>query len=134
MSLNVKDILLLNTKSPGAVLTISRAKTTLPLKDISIVESNNLNEAHFKIGVSRVTNPLEFSYLPEIVDIYPIEENISPGVAMFCFPNGIRFKKANDLPKWFSFILTDELGNRSYASCLVFTEEVQSIVYSSVRI
>jgi hypothetical protein len=132
VSLNIKDILLLTTKSPAAILTINRSKTILPLRDISIIDSSKTKDGHFKIGVSRVGNPLELAYLPEILDTYPQDDHISPGIAMFAFPISMKFKKNSDLPKWFSFVLTDEMGNRSYASCLIFTEEAQKITYEAV--
>jgi hypothetical protein len=137
--LNVKDIMMLSTKSPAAVLTINRSRNQLPLKDIAIIMNNNksggdtANNDLFKIGVSRVPNPLDYTYLPEIIDTYPVDDHLSPGIAMFCFPNGIHFKKAHELPKWYSFVLTDEMGNRSYASCLIFTEEVQQSIYATVK-
>jgi hypothetical protein len=37
-----------------------------------------------------------------------------------------------EMPKWFSFILTDQLGKRSYASCLIFTEEISESLINSV--
>jgi hypothetical protein len=37
------------------------------------------------------------------------------------------------MPKWFSFILTDEKGTRSYCSCLIFTEELSDNLINSVK-
>jgi hypothetical protein len=131
--LNIKEVLALNTKSQAAILAINRSKYSLPLKDITIIDTSKTKECQFKIGVCRANNPLEYTYLPEIVDNYPLDDHISPGLAMFAFPTGIKFKRSSDLPKWFSYVLTDEMGNRSYASCLVFTEEVQQLTYSQVN-
>jgi hypothetical protein len=40
-----------------------------------------------------------------------------------------------DMPKWFSFVLTDQFGKRSYASCLIFTEELsESLINSFVPV
>lgn len=43
-------------------------------------------------------------------------------------------KKNADMPKWFSFVLTDEKGSRSYCSCLIFTEELPEKLINGVKI
>ena len=35
-------------------------------------------------------------------------------------------------PKTFSFLLTDQYGKRSYASCLIITEEITDSLKNSV--
>lgn len=42
---------------------------------------------------------------------------------MFCFPEGIQLTKEVINPICFSFILTDANGDRSYCTCLQFSEE-----------
>ena len=43
---------------------------------------------------------------------------------MFCFPEGIKNKKQNEMPKSLSFIITDQFGKRHFATCLIITEEI----------
>lgn len=41
-------------------------------------------------------------------------------------------KKTAEMPKWFSFVLTDEKGKRSYCSVLIFTEELSDKLINGV--
>jgi hypothetical protein len=43
---------------------------------------------------------------------------------MFCFPEGLHISNQYRMPSWFTFVLTDEIGNRTYGSTLVFWEEM----------
>ena len=76
-------------------------------------------------------SPYIYRYLPEIIDFYPQNLNLDPGIAMFCFPNGIHIKNICDMPYWFNIILTDESGNRSYGACLNFWEECSNDLLES---
>lgn len=129
-SLNVKEIMNLSIKAPAAILAINRSKKDVPLKDVSIVNSPN----GYRIGISQVKDPYGFKYMPELIDVYPNNDEVNPGIAMFCFPEGIVIKKTMDMPKWFSFVLTDQDGKRSYGSCLILTEELSESLINSVRI
>ncbi len=121
IELNVRDILRLSTDKL-AVLAVSRLKSSLPLIDIEIIESSGHSK---KIGVHKCKDPLNMKFLPDVIDVYPTEYVFNPGIAMFCFPEGMTIRKYSDLPKCFSFVLTGAMGERSYATCLVFTEELQ---------
>jgi hypothetical protein len=126
---NVKEILKLSTEK-SAVLTICREnKEKLPLSDITIFDSPGNTK---RIGVNKVKDPFTFKYLPEVLDIYPPEIIYNPGIAMFCFPEGIIIKKHRELPKCFSFVLTGLKGDRTYATCLVFSEDIQDGLLNSV--
>jgi hypothetical protein len=125
---NIKDILKLSTDK-GAVLTVCREKINLPLSDITIIDSPGNTK---RIGVQKTKDPFTFKYLPEVLDIYPPEGLYNPGIAMFCFPEGIYIKKHSDMPKCFSFVLTGAKGERTYATCLIFSEEIQRGLLNSV--
>jgi hypothetical protein len=49
-------------------------------------------------------------------------------VPMFCFPRGVRLKRASRFaqpsPQAFSFVFTEDMGRRVFVSCLVFYEVV----------
>ena len=120
--LNVKDILNLPTKSKCCVLLITRKYTSLPLKDIIVMKKQ---DGQFNFGITRNKSPYLYKYIPEILDQYPLKENNS-SVSMFCFPNGITIRDQCKLPTWFTFVLTDELGERTYGSTLIFWEELES--------
>lgn len=51
----------------------------------------------------------------------------------FCFPEGISIYETMKSPKCFSFMLTDEYGKRSYATCLIITEEMPDSLIKSVK-
>ena len=122
--LNVKELLNLTTvRSRCAVLLISRKNTSLPLKDIQIIKKDNGN---FNFGIVKNKSPYSFKYIPEILDQYPPDIEKNSTVSMFCFPEGLSIVEQYKLPIWFNFVLTDELGERTYGSTLVFWEEIDS--------
>ncbi len=41
-----------------------------------------------------------------------------------CFPEGIKVKKQNEMPKCSNFIITDQDALRYFATCLIITEEM----------
>jgi hypothetical protein len=127
---NVKEAMNLNVKSPAAIFAVSRCKDRVPLKDIKIIYDKIQGS---KFGIVQAKSPYAQKYMPEILDGYPVNSNVNPGIGVFCFPEGISIKTQLDMPKWFSFVLTDELGRRSYASCLIFTEELTDKLISSFQ-
>ena len=64
-------------KSSGAILTINRGKFNVPLKDVNCVFNNG-----YKIGISKVKDPYGFKYMPDLIDVYPNDKKMNPGVAM----------------------------------------------------
>ena len=127
---NVKDFIHLPLKTDAVVILISRAKTSLPIKDLKIKTSPG--SSSYRFILSRHKSPYVQTYLPELVDLYPQESTTSHGVAPFCFPEGISIKLHYDMPKWFNFVLTDEYGKRTYGSTLVFTEDISSTLRDSL--
>ena len=121
IQLNIREILRLSTDKMS-VLAVSRLKSSLPLIDIEIIENSGHSK---KIGVHKCKDPLNMKFLPDVLDMYPLDCVFNPGIAMFCFPEGMTIRKYSDLPKCFSFVLTGAMGERSYATCLVFYEELQ---------
>lgn len=119
---NSKNPLNLPTKKSGALLLISRKTIFLPLKDVIMQKKKDQNSYQF--GLSRHKSPYLYKYLPEIIDSYPINEPPNQAVALFCFPEGIQIKDKFDTPKCFNFVLTDEVGERTYGSTLIFCQEI----------
>ncbi len=68
----------LSIKAPAAILAINRSKNVVPLKDISIIQDAN----GYKIGISQVKDPYNFKYMPELIDVYPQDNGVNPGIAM----------------------------------------------------
>ena len=66
--------------------------------------------------IERHKSPYLFKYMPEVLDFYPLNETPNNAVAMFCFPEGVKIKDNFDTPKCFNFVLTDEVGQRTYGS------------------
>ena len=121
--LNVKDILNLSLHSRCAVLLISRTYKSLALKNISIIKTKNKS---FNFGISKNKSPYSFKYIPEILDQYPPDGENNSSVPMFCFPNGLSIIDQYRMPRWFNFVLTDEVGERTYGSVLIFWEEIDN--------
>ena len=119
---NSKDPLNLSIKKRAVLLLISRKTIFLPLKDVIIQKRKDQNSYQF--GLSRHKSPYIYKYLPEIIDSYPINETPNQAVALFCFPEGIQIKDKFDTPKCFNFVLTDEVGERTYGSTLIFCQEI----------
>ena len=120
--LNVKEILKIPTQSKCSVLLISRKYSSLPLKDITIIKKKDL----FNLGIARNKSPYLYKYIPEILDQYPPSEENNSSVSMFCFPNGLKIEDQFKMPNWFTFVLTDELGERTYGSTLIFWEDLDN--------
>ena len=51
---------------------------------------------------------------------------------MFCFPEGINIREEKDTPKKFNFVLTDEVGERTFASVLIFWEKLNDDIRKSI--
>lgn len=69
----------LAVKTSAAVLVIKRKTNSLALKNVSILtDSNGMN----KIGINQNEEPYKFNYMPEIIDVYPPNCGINPGLAI----------------------------------------------------
>ena len=123
LNLNAKEYLFLQTKKPCVVLSITRAKTFLPFKDIYIKQ--NLKNNFFQFAFYKHKSPYSYKYMPEILDNYPPDEDSNSSIALFCFPEGIKIYEEYSMPKWFNFVLTDQIGNRTYGTILYFREDLE---------
>jgi len=119
--LNIKHLIHLGIKSPCAIFLITRRYTSLPLKDINILKKGGGNFNFVKV---KNKSPYIYKYIPEILDQYPPEIETNSSVSMFCFPEGLHISDQYRMPSCFTFVLTDEVGNRTYGSTLVFWEEI----------
>ena len=117
---NSKTSLNLPSRKKAAFLLINRKTCFLPLLNIILQKNNN----SYNFGLIRHKSPYSFKYLPEVLDIYPNNEEQNKAVAMFCFPEGVKIKNRFETPKCFNFVLTDEVGDRTYGSTLIFVEEI----------
>ena len=119
--LNIKHLIDLGIKAPCAIFLITRRYTSLPFKDIGIRKKGGSN---FNLVKIKNKSPYIYKYIPEILDQYPPETETNSSVSMFCFPEGLHISDQYRMPIWFTFVLTDEIGNRTYGSTLVFWEEM----------
>ena len=122
LEMDSKSKLNILNKKKFPILLICRKPIFLPLKEI-IVQKNKINQK-FQFCVLRHKSPYLYKYLPEILDIYPMKEERNQAVAMFCFPEGVQIKDKFETPKCFNFVLTDQIGERTYGSVLVFNQEI----------
>ena len=119
--LNIKHLIHLGIKSPCAIFLITRRYTSLPFKDIGIKRREGKS---FNLIKVKNKSPYIYKYIPEILDQYPPDVETNSSVSMFCFPEGLQISDKYRMPIWFTFVLTDEIGNRTYGSTLVFWEEM----------
>ena len=119
--LNIKHLIHLGIKAPCAIFLITRRYTSLPFKDIGIKRKGG---GSFNLVKVKNKSPYIYKYIPEILDQYPPEMETNSSVSMFCFPEGLHISDQYRMPIWFTFVLTDEIGNRTYGSTLVFWEEI----------
>ena len=119
---NIKEIMNLKSlNTPAAVIIITREKCFLPLKKIQI---KILKDNQYQFRRNHYTSPFLVRYNPEILDQYPKNDNVNNSVSMFCFPEGIYFLEKPLPPSKFNFVLTDESGERTYCSVLIFWEKL----------
>ena len=119
--LNIKNLIHLPMKSPCAIFLITRRNESLPFKDISIIKKGGGN---FNLARLKHKSPYTYKYIPEILDQYPPNIETNSSVSMFCFPEGIHISNQYRMPSWFTFVLTDEIGKRTYGSTIIFWEEM----------
>eukprot|EP00357_Protocruzia_adherens_P011024 CAMPEP_0115038160 /NCGR_PEP_ID=MMETSP0216-20121206/43241_1 /TAXON_ID=223996 /ORGANISM="Protocruzia adherens, Strain Boccale" /LENGTH=803 /DNA_ID=CAMNT_0002418503 /DNA_START=60 /DNA_END=2468 /DNA_ORIENTATION=+ len=83
-------------------------------------------------------DPLLRAYAPEHIDLYPRSSGgedfeIPSAVPMFCFPDGIRLSREQFTPTSFSFVLTEQSGERIYGTCLCFYEQAKSDIIKKLH-
>ena len=124
LDLDAKKYLFINTKKPCLVLSINRSIYDLPYKDIYI--RPNIQNNSYQFNPYKYNSPFSYKYMPKILDSYPSEEEPNSSIALFCFPEGIKITNEYSMPKWFSFVLTDQLGERTYGTILNYQEDLDS--------
>ena len=120
--LNSKQYLKLPAKKECVVLAITRTNKILPIKDIYI--KPNIKNNLYQFIFYKHNSHLSQKYMPKILESYPPEEEPNPSIALFCFPEGIKISEEFAMPKWFNFVLTDQLGERTYGTILYFKEDL----------
>lgn len=68
----------LSVSAPAAILAVTRRRTRVPLKNISIINERN----EYRFAIDQIKDPYSFKYMPDIIDVYPIEKNFNPGISM----------------------------------------------------
>ena len=124
INFNAKAYMQLKSKKPCIVLAISRSFTMLAFKDIYIKPNKQNNFYNFYFY--RHNSPFSYQFMPKILDSYPPEQDPNSSIALFCFPEGIKITEEFSMPKWFNFVLTNQLGERTYGTLLYFKEDLDS--------
>ena len=79
-----------------------------------------------KRNVTHTHKHTHTTHRPLLIDRFPLEDNqetrVENGVADFCFPTGLRLARGMQMPRFFSFVLTNGEGDRSYGHTLVIYE------------
>ena len=98
----------LQSKKECIVLAISRINSMLAFKDIYIKpnKKNNFYQFYFYMHKS----PFSYQYMPNILDSYPPDQESNSSIALFCFLEGIKISEEYSMPKWFNFVLTNQIG------------------------
>ena len=119
---NLKEIMNLPVKNNAGVILVTRENNTLPLR---IIQIEHLKDQNYQFKKGKNKSPYIYSYTPEVIDQYPQSDSFNNSVAMFCFPEGIKISEKEIEPTKFNFVLTDEIGERTYGSCLIFWEKLK---------
>ena len=119
---NIKEIMNIKLNTPAAAIIITREKNKLPLKKIQI---KLLKDNQYQFRRNHHISPFLAKYNPEILDQYPRNDEVNNSISMFCFPQGIYFLEKQISPSKFNFVLTDESGERTYCSVLIFWEKLK---------
>ena len=127
---NIKDIMNLPVKNNAGVILVSREYNNLPLKAIQI---QHLKDNTYQFKRSKNKSPFLNKFNPEVIDQYPPSDNYNNSVAMFCFPEGINILEKKIFPTKFNFVLTDEVGERTYGSVLIFWEKLKDNIRKSIE-
>ena len=84
-----------------------------------------------------IVNPVEKVYKPELVNRFPFTDRnynpFPPALPLFCFPNGISLMREQTTPTSFSFIMTQQTGERLFGTCLIFHESPNEVIKEELR-
>jgi hypothetical protein len=61
---------------------VKRKFDKIALRDATLIIDNN---GYHKIGVFSNKIPFEYKYLPELIDVYPLNSNVQPSIGMVIF-------------------------------------------------
>jgi hypothetical protein len=79
---------------------------------------------------------VDYKYRAQVLDRYPLKDRpdfpFQKSLAQFCFPNGIQFHEVAEVPKAFSFILTDADANHTYTTVLTFDEQMSDALRTRI--
>ena len=118
---DLKAYMNLPLKNEAGIILVTREYSSLPLLNIQIKQINNNS---FQFARSKHKSPFINKFTPEVIDQYPKSDSFNNSVSMFCFPDGVTILERKIDPKKFNFVLTDEVGKRTYGSCLIFWEKL----------
>eukprot|EP00761_Pharyngomonas_kirbyi_P001479 gb/GECH01001483.1/.p1 GENE.gb/GECH01001483.1/~~gb/GECH01001483.1/.p1 ORF type:complete len:929 (+),score=128.64 gb/GECH01001483.1/:1-2787(+) len=85
----------------------------------------NLNDADY-------VDPRRVTFRAQVEGRYPTPDRehkdspLSPDVAMFCLPDGVRVDYQRENPAFFTFVLTGVDGAHTYGSCIAFSDYLTS--------
>ena len=127
---DLKTFMNLPVKNEAGVLLVTRDYNNLPLLKIQIKQINNNSYQFIR---SKCKSPFINKFTPEVLDQYPQRDSFNNSVSMFCFPDGVKIIEQKIEPKKFSFVLTDEIGERTYGSCLIFWEKININMRQSIE-
>ena len=121
---NAKEIMNMPVKNNAGVILVNRKLNSLPF---SLVQIKHLNDNNYQFQRTKhKISPFKYKYNPEMLDQYPPKDSFNNSISMFCFPEGIHILEKPMPPNKFSFILTDEVGERTYGSVLIFWEKMKT--------
>ena len=121
---NAKEIMNIPVKNNAGVILVSRKYNNLPF---SLIQIKQLKDNNYQFQRTRhKISPFKYKYNPEILDQYPPTDSFNNSISMFCFPEGIHILEKQMQPNKFSFVLTDEVGERTYGSVLIFWEKLKN--------
>ena len=128
---DLKKIMNLPVKKEAGVILVTREYNNLPLKNFKIQYIKNSNSYQFIRSKNK--NPFSNKFTPEVLDQYPQSDLVNNSVSMFCFPEGIKIIEKRKEPTKFNFVLTDEIGERTYGSCLIFWEKLNNDLRREIK-
>jgi hypothetical protein len=78
----------------------------------------------------RTSNVQRIAFDPKVLDRFPVKNHADykfpPIITEFCFPGAIRCTSEVHLPRYFSFVFTDDSGMKNYGFALEFHEPLTS--------
>ena len=127
---DAKEIMNLPVKNNAGVILVSRKFNCLPLK---LIQIQHLKENNYQFKRSKHKSPFLNKFSPEVLDEFPPRDSVNNNVSMFCFPEGVTISDKEIQPTKFNFVLTDEVGERTFGSVLIFWEKMKRSMRNSIE-